>query len=107
MTTTVTEIRGCGNQRTAHSIIRTTNQKSGQISGLLVRRRFVDLFPFDAEYLRRLRAGDPAVEEHFASYFGKLLTIKVRARGYSRPDMHEVIQEAFYRVIKVIRAPDG
>ena len=67
----------------------------------------MELFPFDAEYLRRLRAGDPAVEEHFANYFSKLLTIKLRARGESRAVIHEVMQETFFRVIKAIRAPAG
>jgi RNA polymerase sigma-70 factor (ECF subfamily) len=67
----------------------------------------VELFPFDAEYLRRLRAADPAVEEHFAGYFSKLLTIKLRARGETRAAIHEVTQETFFRVIKAIRAPEG
>jgi len=67
----------------------------------------VELFPFDAEYLRRLRAADPAVEEHFAGYFSKLLTIKLRARGESRAVIHEVMQETFFRVIKAVRAPEG
>ena len=67
----------------------------------------MELFPFDAEYLRRLRAADPAVEEHFASYFSTLLTIKLRARGESRAVIHEVMQETFFRVIKAIRAPQG
>ena len=30
---------------------------------------------FDAEYVRRLVAADPATEAHFAAYFGELLTI--------------------------------
>ena len=28
---------------------------------------------FDAGYLERLAAGDPAVEEHFNEYFGELM----------------------------------
>ena len=67
----------------------------------------MELFPFDAEYLRRLRAADPAVEEHFAGYFSKLLTIKLRARGQSRAAIHEVMQETFFRVIRAVRAPNG
>ena len=67
----------------------------------------MELFPFDAEYLRRLRAADPAVEEHFAGYFSTLLTIKLRARGETRNAIHEVTQETFFRVIKAIRAPQG
>ena len=67
----------------------------------------MELFPFDAEYLRRLRAADPDVEEHFAGYFSSLLTIKLRARGETRSAIHEVTQETFFRVLKAIRTPNG
>lgn len=67
----------------------------------------MDFFPFDAEYVRRLLAADPIVEEHFASYFSKLLTIKLRARKASRPDIDEVIQETLYRALKILRTPPG
>jgi len=107
MTGGLSEIRGYGIRRTTHSIISSTNQKSGQISSLFAWRRFVELFPFDAEYLRRLRAGDPAVEEHFAAYFSRLLTIKLRARSESRAVIHEIIQETFFRVLRALRTPEG
>jgi hypothetical protein len=32
---------------------------------------------FDAAYLERLRAGDPATERHFAEYFGALVRLKL------------------------------
>jgi len=35
---------------------------------------------FDAAYLERLRAGDPATERHFAEYFGALVRLKLRRR---------------------------
>jgi hypothetical protein len=35
---------------------------------------------FDQEYLRRLAACYAAVEHHFSSYFGELLSLKLRVR---------------------------
>ena len=35
---------------------------------------------FDAEYIRRLVAGDAETERHFTSYFGELLVLKLRSR---------------------------
>src|SRR5204863_6865302 len=70
-------------------------------------RRYVELFSFDAEYLRRLRTGDPVVEEHFAGYFSKLLSIKLRARGNARGAIHDVTQETFFRVFRALRSPKG
>jgi RNA polymerase sigma-70 factor (ECF subfamily) len=67
----------------------------------------VELFPFDAEYLRRLGQGDPTTEEHFAGYFSALLAIKLRARGLNRGSIHEVTQETFFRVIRALRSPRG
>ena len=67
----------------------------------------MELFSFDAEYVRRLRAADPVVEEHFAGYFSKLLTIKLRARGATRGAIHEVTQETFFRVLRALRSPKG
>lgn len=58
---------------------------------------------FDAEYLDRLAAGDPAVERHFNDYFGQLVLIKLRARQYSRATIDDVRQETFLRVFQAIR----
>lgn len=67
----------------------------------------MELFSFDAEYLRRLRAGDPMIEDHFTKYFGELLTIKLRARRIARGDLLEMTQETFFRVWKAIRSGNG
>ena len=40
----------------------------------------MDFFPFDDDYVRRLREGDRWTEEHFHSYFEQLLLIKLRRR---------------------------
>lgn len=67
----------------------------------------MELFPFDAEYVRRLRAGDAAMEEHFVDYFGRLLTIKLRARGVPPATACDLTQETFLRALRTLRAPAG
>jgi RNA polymerase sigma-70 factor, ECF subfamily len=66
----------------------------------------VDLNSFDAEYLERLSAGDPAVEQHFAQYFGELLLIVLRARQFRRETIHDIRQETLFRVLKAVRAKE-
>ncbi len=58
---------------------------------------------FDSEYIRRLVAGDPATEQHFASYFGELLWIKLRNRIRSPQLLEDIRQETFFRVLKNLR----
>ncbi|HEX9110107.1 MAG TPA: sigma-70 family RNA polymerase sigma factor [Terriglobales bacterium] len=52
---------------------------------------------FDDEYVRRLRAGDSGVEEHFRRYFGALIQIKLRSRLRSAEAIEDVRQETFLR----------
>jgi RNA polymerase sigma-70 factor (ECF subfamily) len=66
-------------------------------------RKKVDFYSFDAEYLRRLQARDPATEGHFASYFGKRLQIKLRSRGFASAVLEDISQETFYRVLIAVR----
>jgi RNA polymerase sigma-70 factor (ECF subfamily) len=101
------KIEGYGNQRTTHPIIRSLSPKSSGLSSFYEWRRYVELFSFDAAYLRRLRAGDPVTEEHFTKYFGELLTIKLRARRITSSDLLEMTQETLFRVWKAIRSRDG
>jgi len=63
----------------------------------------VELFSFDATYVERLAAGDPAVVEHFSEYFGELIFIKLRARQYSSHTIDDIRQETFLRVFQVLR----
>ena len=100
------KVHGCGIQRTTHSIIRSLSPTSGSVSSFLGWRRFVELFCFDAEYVRRLRAADPVIEEHFAGYFSELLTIKLRARRADSGEIDEVTQETFFRVLRALRSND-
>jgi RNA polymerase sigma-70 factor (ECF subfamily) len=67
----------------------------------------VELFSFDDRYLQRLRAGDPAIEQHFCAYFGKMLVIKLRSRLRSPESVEDVKQETFARVFRALRAEDG
>jgi RNA polymerase sigma-70 factor (ECF subfamily) len=64
----------------------------------------VDFFPFDEEYLRRLRAGEQEVEEHFASYFALRLRLKLHGRRHSASDIDDIIQETLLRALEKVRA---
>lgn len=66
--------------------------------------RPVEFYPFDAEYVRRLCAGDAEVEEHFSGYFGDLLVIKLRAaRKYQQSDIDDIVQDTFLRALEKLR----
>ena len=62
---------------------------------------------FDEDYLRRLRNGDAQVEQHFASYFGELIHLKLRRRVRSPQLAEDIRQETIYRVLRTIREKDG
>jgi len=63
----------------------------------------LEFFSFDQGYFDRLRAGDPDTESHFASYFGELVCIKLRARYLPPDDIADIRQETFVRVLTAIR----
>jgi RNA polymerase sigma-70 factor (ECF subfamily) len=67
----------------------------------------LQFFAFDAAYLERLRSGDARTEEHFVSYFGELIQLKLRSRLSSREAIEDVRQETFVRVLVLVRSPDG
>jgi RNA polymerase sigma-70 factor (ECF subfamily) len=99
---TLEETRGCGTERSTHSIVGSNRPRSNG-------KRFlvgspVDFYPFDEEYLRRLRAGEPEVEEHFSIYFAGCLRLKLRAGRYLAPDADDIIQETFLRALVKLRA---
>jgi RNA polymerase sigma-70 factor (ECF subfamily) len=62
---------------------------------------------FDEAYLDRLCQGDPEVEEHFATYFGQLILIKLRRRLKSHHAIEDVRQETFLRVFRILRSASG
>ena len=67
----------------------------------------MELFPFDDDYLDKLRRGDPATVQHFVSYFEQLLKAKLRARMLPPDTVSDLCQETFYRVFVAIRKPGG
>jgi RNA polymerase sigma-70 factor (ECF subfamily) len=67
----------------------------------------LQFFAFDAAYLERLRSGDARTEEHFVSYFGELIQLKLRSRLNSREAIEDVRQETFTRVLVSVRSAHG
>jgi len=67
----------------------------------------MDLFAFDDEYVRRLRDGDRWTEEHFLTYFERLLLIKLRSRVRSASAIDDIRQEVFVRVFRMLRSEAG
>ena len=59
----------------------------------------MELFAFDADYVRRLRAGDRETSAHFHAYFRDLLLIKLRRKVPSEQAIDDVRQEVFARVL--------
>src|SRR5437016_4758152 len=93
------ETRGCGIGRSNHSNVRSTSPRSNRF----LTGRPVDFFPFDSEYVRRLCAGEPEVEEHFSIYFAERLRLKLRAARYDASKIDDIIQETFFRALQILR----
>jgi RNA polymerase sigma-70 factor (ECF subfamily) len=60
-------------------------------------------FSFDAAYVRRLTDGDGDTEQHFHTYFGRLLLIKLRQRLRSPSEILDARQETLLRVLTSLR----
>jgi RNA polymerase sigma-70 factor (ECF subfamily) len=67
----------------------------------------VQFHSFDAAYIKALTDGDPAVEAHFANYFGELIKLKLAARLHSSPLAEDIRQETLLRVLKALRRGAG
>jgi RNA polymerase sigma-70 factor, ECF subfamily len=63
----------------------------------------MQFYPFDADYVSRLSAGDRSTGEHFAGYFGELISRKLRGRVRSPGAVEEIRQETFVRVLQTLR----
>jgi RNA polymerase sigma-70 factor, ECF subfamily len=63
----------------------------------------VEFYSFDENYLRLLRQGDRATQEHFVAYFTRLLRIKLRSRKLTQADIEDVHQETLLRVLVAVR----
>jgi RNA polymerase sigma factor (sigma-70 family) len=62
---------------------------------------------FNEEYVRRLTNGDSGAGEHFASYFGNLLFLKLRVRLRSPQLIEDIRQETLMRVLLILRQGAG
>jgi RNA polymerase sigma-70 factor, ECF subfamily len=67
----------------------------------------LELFAFDKPYVDKLRDGEPSTERHFASYFGQILDIMLRARYLPPEGVADVRQETLVRVIAIVRREGG
>src|ERR1051325_947442 len=65
------------------------------------------LFAFDEEYVRQLQEQVTAVEDHFATYCGRLLTNYLSPRIKSPELREDISQETLLRVLIVLRRGDG
>lgn len=59
---------------------------------------------FNAAYIDGLRRRDPAIEEHFVSYFTPILRRKLRYNLRSTDLAQDVLQETFLRVLAAVRS---
>lgn len=64
-------------------------------------------FEFDQGYVDRLAAGDAETEQHFTSYFGQLLTLKLRSKLRSPSQIEDAKQETFLRVLTTLKRKRG
>jgi len=62
---------------------------------------------FNDDYVRRLTAGDSGAGDHFASYFGNLLYLKLRVRVRSVHLIEDICQETLARVLEILREGAG
>jgi RNA polymerase sigma-70 factor (ECF subfamily) len=62
---------------------------------------------FNEEYVRRLTDGDSGAGDHFASYFGNLLFLKLRVRLRSAELIDDIRQETLMRVLVILREGRG
>lgn len=71
------------------------------------RRKSLEFFSFDEEYVRRLTNGDRDTERHFVGYFSPLLMIKLKQRLRSREDLEDLRQQVFLCVFRSLRQGPG
>jgi RNA polymerase sigma-70 factor (ECF subfamily) len=71
----------------------------------------MERYPFDDEYVRRLREGDRETEEHFDSFFRPLLRTKLRGqrlrgRRAMEDEVEDLTQEVLLRVFRAVKRGD-
>lgn len=68
------------------------------------RGKSLQFHSFDQDYLSRLQSGDFRTQEHFSSYFGSLIRIKLSSRVNSRETIEDLRQETFARFFTALHA---
>jgi RNA polymerase sigma-70 factor (ECF subfamily) len=68
------------------------------------RGKYLQFQSFDAAYITRLQLGDFRTQEHFSSYFGALIKIKLGSRLNSREAIEDLRQETFTRFFAALKA---
>lgn len=83
---------------------RIVDPKLGETRAHLTRAPEPGFFAFDRAYVERLRNGDSSTANHFASYFGRFLRIRFRARRLPPDVIDELVQDTLLRVMtKVLK----
>jgi RNA polymerase sigma-70 factor, ECF subfamily len=62
---------------------------------------------FDAQYVARLRDGDPSAHESFYEYFRPILYVRLRSHVRSAHLIDEAMQETFLRVLTIVKRPNA
>jgi RNA polymerase sigma-70 factor (ECF subfamily) len=86
--------------------VSTAESRAGS-RNFVVTNKVLHRASFDSEYVRRLKEGDHATEQHFTSYFGELLLIKLRARMLPPQTVEDVRQETFLRVFTALKTKNS
>ena len=68
------------------------------------RGKLLQFQSFDESYINRLQMGDFRTQEHFSSYFGALIKIKLGSRLNSREAIEDLRQETFTRFFTALKA---
>lgn len=59
---------------------------------------------FNVDYVRRLRTGDPAAQDHFVSYFEPVVRVWLNKRVRSPQLRQDVSQDTFARIFSFLRS---
>lgn len=59
---------------------------------------------FDADYVARLKRGDPETGQHFTAYFTNVIWLKLRNRVRAAHLIDEIRQETFVRVLRYVQS---
>ncbi len=68
------------------------------------RGKFLEFQSFDETYVKLLKAGDFRTQQHFSSYFGALIKIKLGSRLNTREAIEDLRQETFARFFAALHA---